>query len=168
MKKYIMALDAGTTSNRCIIFDKRGRIVSLAQKEFSQIFPHPGWVEHDATEIWSTQLGVCIEALAKINGQASDIAASGASANSFLMQFQADMIQTEVQRPKTLETTALGAAYLAGLGVGFWESLDEIKDNWSIDKLFEPQIIKEERDNKYRNWKRAVNRSFDWAKDLED
>ncbi|MCI7238138.1 MAG: FGGY family carbohydrate kinase [Anaerococcus sp.] len=168
MKKYIMALDAGTTSNRCIIFDKRGRIVSLAQKEFSQIFPHPGWVEHDATEIWSIQLGVCIEALAKINGQASDIAASGASANNFLMQFQADMIQTEVQRPKTLETTALGAAYLAGLGVGFWESLDEIKDNWSIDKLFEPQIIKEERDKKYRNWKRAVKRSFDWAKDLED
>lgn len=72
-----MALDAGTTSNRCIIFDKRGRIVSLAQKEFSQIFPHPGWVEHDATEIWSTQLGVCIEALAKINAQASDIAAIG-------------------------------------------------------------------------------------------
>lgn len=496
-----MALDAGTTSNRCIIFDKRGRIVSLAQKEFSQIFPHPGWVEHDATEIWSTQLGVCIEALAKINAQASDIAAigitnqrettiiwdketgdpvynaivwqcrrtadmadklikdgykemiqsktglvidpyfsatkirwildniengqdraergellfgtvdtwliwkltggkvhvtdysnasrtmlfninslvwdeeileilnipkailpdvkpssyvygktlssyfggeiliagaggdqqcalfgqtcfnrgdakntygtgafllmnigdraiisdkglvttigwgleegkvtyalegsifvagsaiqwlrdelrivdraedteymatrvddtggcyvvpaftglgapywdayargaivgitrgtnkyhiiratleslaylsndvlrameedsgtklkslkvdGGASANNFLMQFQADMIQTEVLRPKTLETTALGAAYLSGLAVGFWESLDEIKENWSIDKVFEPQIIKEERDKKYRNWKRAVERSFDWAKDFEE
>lgn len=87
----------------------------------------------------------------------------GASANNFLMQFQADMIQTEVLRPKTLETTALGAAYLSGLAVGFWESLDEIKENWSIDKVFEPQIIKEERDKKYRNWKRAVERSFDWA-----
>lgn len=77
MKKYIMALDAGTTSNRCIIFNKKGEIQSVAQKEFTQYFPHPGWVEHDATEIWSTQLGVCTEALAKVNGTADDIAAIG-------------------------------------------------------------------------------------------
>ena len=57
MAKYIMALDAGTTSNRCILFDKQGHIVSMAQKEFTQYFPKPGWVEHDANEIWSTQLG---------------------------------------------------------------------------------------------------------------
>ena len=56
MAKYIMALDAGTTSNRCILFDKQGHIVSMAQKEFTQYFPKPGWVEHDANEIWSTQL----------------------------------------------------------------------------------------------------------------
>lgn len=54
--KYIMALDAGTTSNRCILFDQKGQIVSLAQKEFTQRFPKPGWVEHDANEIWSTML----------------------------------------------------------------------------------------------------------------
>ncbi len=54
-EQYIMALDAGTTSNRCIIFDRSGSIVSMAQKEFTQIYPHPGWVEHDAEEIWSTQ-----------------------------------------------------------------------------------------------------------------
>lgn len=60
-KRYIMALDAGTTSNRCILFDKSGKIVSMAQKEFTQIFPQPGWVEHDANEIWSTQLGVAVE-----------------------------------------------------------------------------------------------------------
>ena len=65
MAKYIMALDAGTTSNRCILFDKQGHIVSMAQKEFNQYFPKPGWVEHDANEIWSTQLGVVVEAMQK-------------------------------------------------------------------------------------------------------
>ena len=63
MERYIMALDAGTTSNRCILFNKEGRICSVAQKEFTQIFPNPGWVEHDAGEIWSTQLGVAVEAM---------------------------------------------------------------------------------------------------------
>ena len=72
-----MALDAGTTSNRCILFDKSGTIVSMAQKEFTQIFPQPGWVEHDANEIWSTQLGVAVEAMSKINVTAEDIAAIG-------------------------------------------------------------------------------------------
>ena len=67
MGKYIMALDAGTTSNRCILFDETGNICSMAQKEFRQIFPNPGWVEHDAREIWSTQLGVAVEAMNMIN-----------------------------------------------------------------------------------------------------
>ena len=58
MAKYVMALDAGTTSNRCILFNKKGEMCSVAQKEFTQYFPKPGWVEHDANEIWSTQLGV--------------------------------------------------------------------------------------------------------------
>ena len=61
MADYIMALDAGTTSSRCILFNKKGEICSLAQKEFTQYFPKPGWVEHDANEIWSTQLGVAVE-----------------------------------------------------------------------------------------------------------
>lgn len=77
MGKYIMALDAGTTSNRCILFDKEGNICSVAQKEFRQFFPNPGWVEHDANEIWSTQLGVAVEAMSMINAKASDIAAIG-------------------------------------------------------------------------------------------
>ena len=72
MKKYIMALDAGTTSNRCILFDHQGNIVSMAQKEFRQFFPNPGWVEHDANEIWSSQLGVAVEAMNMINAKASD------------------------------------------------------------------------------------------------
>lgn len=77
MSKYIMALDAGTTSNRCILFNEAGEIRSMAQKEFRQIFPNPGWVEHDANEIWSTQLGVAVEAMSKIGATAQDIAGIG-------------------------------------------------------------------------------------------
>lgn len=77
MGKYVMALDAGTTSNRCILFDEKGEMCSVAQKEFTQYFPKPGWVEHDADEIWSTQLGVAVEAMSKIGASAEDIAAIG-------------------------------------------------------------------------------------------
>ena len=77
MGKYVMALDAGTTSNRCILFNKKGEIVSVAQKEFTQYFPKPGWVEHNADEIWSTQLGVAVEAMSKIGASSEDIAALG-------------------------------------------------------------------------------------------
>ena len=77
MAKYIMALDAGTTSNRCILFNKKGEICSMAQREFTQYFPNPGWVEHDADEIWASQLGVAVEAMNKIGASAVDIAGIG-------------------------------------------------------------------------------------------
>ena len=77
MSKYIMALDAGTTSNRCILFDREGNMCSTAQREFTQYFPKPGWVEHDADEIWANQLGVAVEAMNKIGATAEDIAAIG-------------------------------------------------------------------------------------------
>ena len=77
MAKYVMALDAGTTSNRCILFNEKGEIVSLAQKEFTQYFPHPGWVEHDADEIWSSMLGVAVEAMNKLNITPDQVAAIG-------------------------------------------------------------------------------------------
>ena len=77
MAKYVMALDAGTTSNRCILFNEKGEMCSVAQKEFTQFFPKPGWVEHDANEIWSTQMGVAVEAMSKIGATAEDIAAIG-------------------------------------------------------------------------------------------
>ncbi len=77
MAKYVMALDAGTTSNRCILFNKEGKICSVAQREFTQFFPKPGWVEHDADEIWASQLGVAVEAMNKIGATAADIAAIG-------------------------------------------------------------------------------------------
>ena len=66
MKQYIMALDSGTTSNRCILFDREGNIRSMVQKEFTQYFPQPGWVEHDANEIWQSQLSVAREAMRKV------------------------------------------------------------------------------------------------------
>ncbi len=77
MAKYIMALDSGTTSNRCILFNEEGEMVSVAQKEFTQYFPQPGWVEHDAMEIWLTQYAVASEALTKAGATAADIAAIG-------------------------------------------------------------------------------------------
>ena len=77
MQQYILALDQGTTSSRAIIFDKKGAIITTAQKEFTQIFPQPGWVEHDANEIWSTQLGVAAEAISKAGLSPENIAAIG-------------------------------------------------------------------------------------------
>lgn len=77
MAKYVMALDSGTTSNRCILFNEKGEMCSMAQKEFTQYFPKPGWVEHNAEEIWSSQLEVAQQAMANINATAADIAAIG-------------------------------------------------------------------------------------------
>ena len=77
MAKYIMALDSGTTSNRCILFNRRGEICSVAQKEFAQSYPKPGWVEHDPVEIWNTQLSVAQEAMRKVGARAEDIEGIG-------------------------------------------------------------------------------------------
>ena len=77
MAKYVMALDAGTTSNRCILFNEKGEICSMAQKEFTQYYPQPGWVEHDASEIWQTQLSVARIAMQKVGASYKDIAAIG-------------------------------------------------------------------------------------------
>ena len=89
----------------------------------------------------------------------------GASVSDILLQIQSDMIRTIVDRPKTVETTALGAAYLAGLAVGYWKDRDEIAQNREIEKIFTPQMEKSHRDELYKGWKRAVERSRDWAKD---
>ena len=77
MAKYVMALDAGTTSNRCILFNEKGEMCSVAQKEFTQFFPKPGWVEHDADEIWATQYEVAKQAMENVGATAADIAAIG-------------------------------------------------------------------------------------------
>ena len=77
MEKYIMALDQGTTSSRCILFDKRGNICSMSQKEFTQIYPKPGWAEHNPKEIWSSQLAVAAECMAMAGAGAEQIAAIG-------------------------------------------------------------------------------------------
>lgn len=86
----------------------------------------------------------------------------GASANNFLMQFQADIMGINVIRPKCIETTALGAAYFAALGLGLYKDIDEIANNWMIDKEFSPQFSKEHKDTKYNGWLKAVGRAKDW------
>ena len=86
----------------------------------------------------------------------------GATANEFLMQFQADILGIPVRRPQVAETTALGAAYLAGLAVGFWETRAEIAENWQEDRRFEPQLEQARRDELYAGWRRAVERSRGW------
>ena len=89
----------------------------------------------------------------------------GASVSNIMMQIQSNLIRTIVNRPKTVETTALGAAYLAGLAVGVWKDTNEIEANREIDRLFKPEMPQEERDRLYSGWKRAVERSMDWAQD---
>ncbi|MBC7331503.1 MAG: glycerol kinase GlpK [Synergistetes bacterium] len=92
----------------------------------------------------------------------------GAVNNNFLMQFQADILGTNVVRPVIQETTALGAAYLAGLAVGYWSSQDEIANMWKVDRKFNPQMDETTREKLYGAWKEAVNRSLGWAKVLKD
>jgi glycerol kinase len=82
----------------------------------------------------------------------------GASANNFLMQFQADILGLPVERPQVAETTALGAAYLAGLSVGYWDSLDDISRAWKLDRRFEPSMEPDRREELYGTWKQAVQR----------
>jgi glycerol kinase len=85
--------------------------------------------------------------------------------NDTLMQFQADILGVPVVRPKITETTALGAAYAAGLAVGYWDSLDELKRKWQADKLWEPAMPEEERAQRYRGWLKAVQRSMHWLEE---
>ncbi|MDF2803961.1 MAG: glpK1 [Anaerocolumna sp.] len=86
----------------------------------------------------------------------------GASANQFLMQFQADILDVKVNRPSCIETTALGAAYLAGLATGYWKNKNEIKENWSLSKTFIPVMEQDNRNTLMKGWHRAINRSFSW------
>ena len=86
----------------------------------------------------------------------------GASANNFLMQFQSDIIHTTIRRPMIRETTALGAAYLAGLATGVWNDLDEIREQWTLDKLYTPQMSEEIRERNLRGWDKAIGRVQQW------
>ncbi|MEG1545939.1 MAG: FGGY-family carbohydrate kinase, partial [Bacteroides sp.] len=84
------------------------------------------------------------------------------SANDFLMQFQSDILNVMVARPQCIETTALGAAYLAGLAVGYWKNKSDIKENWMLSKTFEPHMEEELREKKMKGWKKAVRCALSW------
>ncbi|MCY1029713.1 FGGY-family carbohydrate kinase, partial [Mammaliicoccus sciuri] len=101
----------------------------------------------DVLEAMEKDSGINVETL-RVDG--------GAVKNNFLMQFQADIVNTPVERPEVNETTALGAAYLAGLAVGFWKSKDEIKQRWKLETEFKPELEEEEREKLYKGWKTAV------------
>jgi glycerol kinase len=87
----------------------------------------------------------------------------GMVVNELLMQFQADILNREVVRPMIQETTALGAAYAAGLAVEFFRGLDELRTNWAVDRTWTPHLAEAEREELYKQWKKAVTRSFDWV-----
>ena len=87
----------------------------------------------------------------------------GMTGNSLLLQFQADIMGIPVVRPKIMETTALGVAYAAGLVVGVWESMEEVESNWQEDARFEPTMSEQEREERFRVWKKAVSKSVDWV-----
>ena len=89
----------------------------------------------------------------------------GMTANDLLMQFQADQLNVDVVRPVVAETTALGAAYAAGIAVGFWEGEQDVINNWAEDKRWKPEMEAGERDRQYRLWKKAVTRTFEWVDD---
>ena len=113
---------------------------------------------HDVLAAMRADSGISLSEL-KVDG--------GASANNFLMQSQADIIDAPVNRPKCVETTAMGAAYLAGLAVGYWKDQEEIRKNWAIDRTFVPEITAEERERKLKGWNKAVKYALHWAKDEE-
>lgn len=108
-----------------------------------------------------------VEAMAQDRGDEADLTTmrvdGGASANDFLMQFQADILGMPVERPVVSETTALGAAYLAGLAVGYWDGLEAIREAWRLERRFEPAMTEDERDSLYAGWKKAVSRVQGWA-----
>ena len=98
--------------------------------------------------------GVELQAL-KVDG--------GMVANELLMQFQADILGVPVVRPQVAETTALGAAYAAGLAVGFWQNLEDLRANWQVDKTWKPKMDSQYQAKLYAGWKKAVTRTFDWV-----
>lgn len=110
----------------------------------------------DVLEAMQEDSGIKLQSL-KVDG--------GAVANNFLMQFQSDILGVPVDRPVVTETTALGAAYLAGLAVGYWSDKDEIAKKWNVDKTFTPAMEEEDRNSKYAGWKKAVNRALKWELD---
>jgi len=109
----------------------------------------------DVAEAMEADSGIDMQSL-RVDG--------GAVKNNFLCQLQSDIIDTEIARPEVDETTALGSAYAAGLAVGYWETADELRDNWQIDREFDPDP-KADYEDKYERWSEAVDRSLDWARD---
>ncbi|WP_329789029.1 glycerol kinase GlpK [Lentzea sp. DG1S-22] len=141
--------------------DARGAIVGLTR------FVNKGHLARAVLEATAFQTREVLDAMNADSGV--DLTAlkvdGGMVVNELLMQFQADILGVPVIRPVVNETTALGAAYAAGLAVGFWKTEDDIRENWAQDKQWEPQMDSARRDSEYKNWKKAVTKTFDWVED---
>jgi glycerol kinase len=139
--------------------DARGVIAGLTR------FVNRGHIARAALEATAFQVREVVDAIAKDSGITLDVlrADGGMVMNDLLMQFQSDILARPVVRPMVKETTALGAAYAAGLAVGFFKDPDELVANWAVDRQWEPKMDEESRERLYRFWKKAVTRSFDWA-----
>ena len=110
----------------------------------------------DILDVMEQESGVKITSL-KVDG--------GASMNNFLMQFQSDILDVDVLRPECVETTALGAAYLAGIAVGYWENTDDIRENWALSRTFCPEMTGETKEKLVKGWKKAVKCALVWAEE---
>ena len=142
--QYARGLIIGLTRNTTASHLARAAVESMAYQT------------RDVLEAMQQDSGITLSSL-KVDG--------GATANTHLLHFQADLLGVPVRRPSVGETTALGAAYLAGLAVGYWNDLDDVRRNWALDREFAPSIDHAERDRRYRRWLRAVERSRDWDRE---
>ncbi len=141
----------------------RGTVVGLTRGAKAEHFVRAtlesiAYQTRDILEAMQEDSGINLESL-KVDG--------GAVVNNFLMQFQSDILGVPVDRPEITETTALGAAYLAGLAVGFWHDKKEISDKWKVNRIFKPTMENEKKEKLYRGWKRAVSRALEWEVDEE-
>jgi glycerol kinase len=141
--------------------DARGALVGLTR------FVNKGHLARAVLEATAFQTREVLDAMNADSGvPLKELKVDGGMVvNETLMQFQADILNVDVVRPKVAETTALGAAYAAGLAVGFWESEDDIRKNWGEDKRWTPQMDESDRDRTYRNWQKAVTKTLDWVDD---
>jgi glycerol kinase len=139
--------------------DARGVIVGMTR------FVNKGHFARAALEATAFQTREVLDAMRADSGvKLSALKVDGGMVvNQLLMQFQADILDVPVVCPKIAETTALGAAYAAGLAVGFWETLDELRSNWQIERRWVPQMDSTTRTTLYNSWKKAVTRTFDWV-----
>jgi glycerol kinase len=139
--------------------DARGAIVGMTR------YVNKGHMARAALEATAFQTREVLDAMNKDSGV--DLTAlkvdGGMVYNELLMQFQSDVLGVPVIRPKVAETTALGAAYAAGLAVGFWKNVEDLRTNWAKDKEWKPKMAKEDREKTYKGWKKAVTRTFDWV-----
>ncbi|MBT3338494.1 MAG: glycerol kinase GlpK [Anaerolineae bacterium] len=139
--------------------DARGAIVGMTR------YINKGHIARATLEATAFQTKEVLDAMEKDSGVTLKALKvdGGMVFNETLMQFQTDMVNVPVIRPKVAETTALGAAYAAGLAVGFWKNFDELRANWGRDKEWQPEMDTEKRDDLYKGWKKAVTRTFDWV-----